>query len=265
MKKIFLISMLIVAAASVSFSSECSMEEWKVDLPGMKEDAKPLIMVKIPAGSFMMGSPASEEGHEENEAPLHKVTISKDFYLGKYEITQEQWLALMKKNPSTEEDANFPVNRVSWNDCQEFIKKLNKLTGKKGFRLPTEAEREYACRAGTSTKVYFGADPSDEEYEKHAWLRTNSEGELHVVGSLKSNPWGLYDILGNVWEWCSDWYGPYKAGDQTDPQGPETGTEKVFRGGSWMARPIWIRAADRGKFTPENRRNTGGLRVAFSE
>ena len=240
-------------------------EEWIVDVPGLKEGEKPLVLIRIPAGTFQMGSPDSEEGRDENEAPVHSVTIGQDFYLGKYEVTQAQWEAVMGYNPSTEIDPNYPVNKVSWQDCQAFFKKLGKLVNETGFRLPTEAEREYACRAGTTTAAYYGDAADEEIIEKHAWSRINSDGELHEVGQLKSNPWGLHDMYGNVWEWCSDWFGPYSAEAQTDPQGPETGEEKVFRGGSWMARPEWLRSADRGKFTPDNQRNTGGFRVAFSE
>ncbi|MGC9329894.1 MAG: formylglycine-generating enzyme family protein, partial [Candidatus Hinthialibacter sp.] len=239
--------------------------EWVVDLPGLKEGETPLAMRLIPAGSFQMGSPESEEGHEENESPVHSVTISRDFYLGKYEITQAQWIAVMETNPSTEYGPNFPVNRVNWYDCQDFLRRLNKIVNKGKFRLPTEAEREYACRAGTTTMTYFGDNPTPEMLEEHAWMRTNSDGELHDVGLLKPNPWGLHDMLGNVWEWCEDWYAPYPAQAQVDPQGALLGTEKVFRGASWMARPEWIRCADRGKFTPDNRRNTGGFRIAYSD
>lgn len=240
-------------------------KEWIVQLPGLKEGEKPLIMLRIPAGTFQMGSPESEEGHEENESPVHSVTISRDFYLGKYEITQAQWMAVMQENPSTEYGPNLPVNRVNWYDCQDFLRRLNEIVNDGKFRLPTEAEREYACRAGTEEMTYFGGDPTDELIEEHAWMRTNSEGELHEVGLLKPNPWGLHDMLGNVWEWCEDWYAPYQAQAQVDPQGALLGTEKVFRGASWMARPEWIRCADRGKFTPDNRRNTGGFRAASSD
>ncbi len=239
--------------------------EIEFKLPGLSENDKSLTVVRIPAGTFKMGSPETEPGHEENESPVHEVTITQDFFMGIYEVTQAQWLAFMDSNPSTEQGPNLPINKVSWDDCQEYIKRLNAYQRKNGFRLPTEAEHEYACRAGTTTVTYFGDNPSEEEMEKHAWFRNNSEGELHPVGQLQPNPWGLYDMLGNVWEWCQDWYGPYPSGPQTDPKGPETGAERVFRGPSWLGRAEWVRCADRAKFTPENRRNTGGFRLVWQE
>lgn len=240
-------------------------KEWIVKLPNLKEGETPLILMRIPAGTFQMGSPQFEIGHEENESPVHRVTISRDFYLGKYEVTQAQWAAVMGGNPSTEANPNYPVNKVSWQDSQEFLRRLNELTEKSGFRLPSEAEFEYACRAGSTDSTYFGDNPSEAALAEFAWYRQNSDGELHRVGLLKPNAWGLYDMLGNVWEWCQDWYGFYSADSQRDPQGFASGMEKVFRGASWMARPEWIRCADRGKFAPDSRRNTGGFRVAFSE
>ncbi len=235
-----------------------------IELPNLPNDAVPLVMVRIPSGEFMMGSPEDEWGREPNEGPQHKVIISHDFYLGKYEVTQAQWLALMDENPSTQIGANLPVNRVSWYDVQEYLERLNNLVEEGLFHLPTEAEREYAARAGTDMTTYFGDRPTIEETMEHAWFRRNSEGEIHPVGQKKPNPWGLYDMYGNVWEWTADWYGPYFHQAQTDPAGPKLGTEKVFRGASWMARHEYLRAADRGKFTPGNRRNTGGFRIAWS-
>lgn len=239
--------------------------EWRIELPGLKASDAPLLLVRIPAGTFQMGSLELEQGREENESPRRAVGITKDFYLGKFEVTQAQWTAVTGENPSTELDPNYPVNKVSWEDCQEFLRRLNQIMKTSAFRLPTEAEFEYACRAGTETSTYFGDNPSEETMLEYAWFRNNSDSELHTVGSLKPNAWGLFDILGNVREWCQDWYGPYNDGKQTDPVGPSQGTEKVIRGASWMARPEWIRSADRGKFAPDLRRNTGGLRVAYSE
>jgi formylglycine-generating enzyme required for sulfatase activity len=234
-------------------------------LPNLPDGALPLLLVKIPAGTFQMGSPESERFREENEGPVHPVAISKDFYLGNYEVTQAQWLALMETNPSTQLGDNLPVNRVNWQDAQEFLQKLNELFGESGYRLPTEAEWEYACRAGTTTATYFGDEVTEEQMADHAWYRGNSEGELHPVGQLQANAWGLFDLYGNVWEWCSDWYGPYTADAVTDPRGPETGEEKVFRGASWMGRFEYLRSADRAKFKPENRQHTGGFRIAWSD
>ena len=238
-------------------------KEWVIELPNLPEGAKKLVLVRIPAGTFSMGSPDTELGRDPDESPVHKVTITHDFYLGRYEVTQAQWAALMPENPSTSRGMDLPVNRVSWEDCQGFLQRLNQVFKDSRFRLPTEAEREYACRAGTSTATYFGDNPSPEDLEKHAWFRENSEGELHPVGQKLANPWGLYDLYGNVWEWCQDWYGPYPDEAQTNPTGPDTGKEKVFRGASWMAKPQYLRSADRGKFPPDAQQNTGGFRIAW--
>ncbi len=269
---LMLVSLLFALSADSSINRENKTthygvgEEFTVYLPNIQPGLKNLVMVKIPAGTFEMGSPPSEPGHEENESPVHEVTLSKDFYMGKYEVTQAQWLALMDENPSTEIGGNLPVNKVSWIDCQEFIKRLNQYSNQSNFRLPTEAEREYAARADTTGISYLGDDHNRETMMEHAWFRNNSEGYLHPVGELKPNPWGLHDIFGNVWEWCHDWYVPaYPDEARINPSGPKSGVEKVFRGGSWMARFDYLRSADRGKFTPDNRRNTGGFRLAWSE
>ncbi len=241
-------------------------EEWTVELPGLPADATPLVLVHIPAGSFLMGSPESEEGRDPDEGPVHKVTLTEDFYMGMYEVTQAQWMTLMEENRSTEIDPNYPVNKVNWFDCQEFLRRLNEYHNTDGFRLPTEAEREYACRAGTTTATYFGEDPTSEEIAEHAWYREIiTWDELHEVGLKKPNPWGLHDMHGNVSEWCQDWFGPYPSTNQVNPTGPVDGTEKVIRGASWRARPQWIRSADRGHFPPDNRRNTIGFRVVWSK
>ncbi len=236
-----------------------------VPLPNLAEGAVPIILVEIPAGKFQMGSPPTEEFHEENESPVHTVTLTNDYYIGKYEVTQAQWLALMEENPSTQKGDNLPVNRVSWHEAQAYIQKLNEQQDEIRFRLPTEAEWEYACRAGTTTATYIGENITEEQMEEYAWFRNNSEANLHPVGQLKPNPWGLYDMHGNVWEWCSDWYGTYPEQDVTDPKGPETGKEKVFRGASWMGEYKFMRSADRGKFPPERKQHTGGFRLAGSK
>jgi len=248
-----------------SAKTNAKADEFTVDLPNLPQGAVPLRLVRISPGSFLMGSPESEAGRDANEGPQHRVTISKEFYLGAYEITQAQWKALMGNNPSTDIGLNFPVNKVSWDDCQHFIRQLNSLKTGGCFRLPTEAEFEYVARAGTLTASYLGDDVPIAEWEQRAWFRNNSDGELHPVGQLKPNPWGLYDLFGNVWEWCQDWYAPYSPDPRVDPIGPSTGQEKVFRGSSWMGRPEYLRSADRGKFPPDSQRNTGGLRIAWSE
>jgi formylglycine-generating enzyme required for sulfatase activity len=168
----------------------------------------------------------------------HKVTLTKPFYLGKYEVTQEQWQAVMGNNPSKTKGPKNPVDSVTWNDCQDFFKKLNPkiaASGKSG-RLPTEAEWEYACRAGTQTPYFFGDD--EKQLDDYAWYIRNGPPKTihrpHPVGQKKPNPWGLYDMYGNVTEWCADWVGSqyYEESPVTDPKGPETGTMKALRGGS---------------------------------
>ena len=196
-----------------------------------------LEMVLIPAGKFLMGLPRSEEDQDSYEMQ-HEVTLTKSYYIGKYAVTQEQWEAVMGENPSTEKGALLPVTNVSWNDCKVFIKKLNALTNG-GYRLPTEAEWEYACRAGTKTTHSFGnkISPRDANYFD------SKIGEPMPVGSYKPNAYGLYDMHGNVWEWCEDWYGSYPAKAVKDPQGPKhlrprctSGPYgRVLRGGSFFS------------------------------
>jgi formylglycine-generating enzyme required for sulfatase activity len=195
--------------------------------------------VLIPAGTFQMGY---NDGYDR-EKPVHSVTISKPFYLGKYEVTRREWKAVMGSNPSRFEGDNRPVESVSWDDVQEFIKKLNAKEGGDKYRLPTEAEWEYACRAGTTTNWYFG--DNENLLGDYAWYRDNSGNETKPVGQKKPNAFGLYDMHGNVWEWCQDWYGSYESGNQTDPQGPVSGSRRVSRGGSWRGSGSSTRAAFR--------------------
>ena len=203
--------------------------EKTVDLGG---DVK-LELVLIPAGRFKMGSPAKEKDRSDDEAQ-HWVVLTRPFYIGKYEVTQEQWEKVMGANPSNFKGAKNPVDNVSWNDCHEFLKKLNALSKDPGvFRLPTEAEWEWACRAGTRTR--FCSGDTDEALADDAWFDANSGGTTHPVGTKKPNAWGLYDLHGNVWEWCGDWYEKYSHGwmSKADPTGPVTGDARVLRGGSW--------------------------------
>ena len=228
--------------------------EVKIDLGGGVK----LDMVLIPAGKFKMGSPASETNRQQNETQ-HEVTLTKPYYLGKYEVTQEQWQAVMGNNPSIKtKGAKLPVTDVSWNECQDFIKKLNAKTNG-GYRLPTESEWEYACRAGASTAYSFGdkITPQDANYRD-----SNVIGKPVAVGSYKANAFGLYDMHGNVWEWCEDWYGIYPAGSVTDPKGPATGTSRVLRGGSFYSG--WPQADSSYRFdgTPSYRYGDQGFRLA---
>jgi formylglycine-generating enzyme required for sulfatase activity len=196
--------------------------------------------VLIPAGTFKMGSDTGDQ----DERPVHQVTISKAFYMGKYEVTQGQWQAVMGSNPSASPgDAKRPVDQVSWNEAQTFISKLNAMDGVQLYRLPTEAEWEYAARAGSTTIYSFGNDPK--QLGEYAWYRGNSGRHTNPVGQKRPNAWGLYDMLGNVWEWVQDWDGKYPAGPVTDPQGPATGTYRMRRGCGWNNEANVCRVANR--------------------
>ncbi len=218
-------------------------------------------MILIQPGEFSMGSPLTEKGRGSDEVQ-HRVRITKPFYIGKYEVTQEQWKAVMGDNPSFFKGAKNPVEKVSWNDCQNFIERLNRIVPGGGFRLPTEAEWEYAARAGTTTRFYWGDDPDYTEIDKYAWYNKNSARRTHPVGTKKPNPWGLYDTSGNVWEYSGYYQKDYPLGLQIDPKGPGSGEERVFRGGSWKSRAWYCRSANRGGLNPDFRSSNFGFRIA---
>jgi len=217
-------------------------------------------MFLIPAGKFLMGSPEGEKGRSTNEGPLHEVTISRAFYMGVFEVTQEQYEAVMGKDPSHFKGAKNPVETVSWHDAVDFCKKLAEKTGKK-VRLPTEAEWEYACRAGSKTRFCFGDDETD--LRDHTWYTANSDSKTHPAGEKTPNAWGLYDMHGNVWEWCSDcWAVSYANAKNEDPQGPASGAFRVLRGGGWNVNPTYCRSALRFRSSPDDRYLNLGFRVA---
>jgi formylglycine-generating enzyme required for sulfatase activity len=219
-----------------------------------------LEMVLIPAGKFVMGSPATEALRWDDETQ-HEVVLTKHYYMGRYEVTQEQWEAVMENNPSKIKGPNLPVTDISWIDCQEFIKKLNQKMGG-GYRLPTEAEWEYACRAGTSTAYSFGEKftPND------ANVSDSKKDKPIVVGSYKPNNFGLYDMHGNVYEWCEDWYGAYPKGKTKDPMGAAKGEGRVLRGGSYGNGKSGARSSYRAYFAPQTDRSEGsGFRLAMTK
>lgn len=188
-------------------------------------------MKLIEHGTFLMGATPEQEDPCDDEKPVHQVTLTKDYYMGETQVTQALWRAVMGDNPSDFNGENNPVECVSWDDCQEFIKKLNELTGEK-FRLPTEAEWEFAARGGNKSNhtQYSGSDNLDEV----AWHDDNSGNQTHPVAQKQANELGIYDMSGNVWEWCSDrWSDYYPDASVTDPQGPSSGGYCVLRGGSW--------------------------------
>ncbi len=227
-------------------------------------DGIKLELVLVPGGRFLMGSPAEEKGRSEDEAQ-HWVRITKPFYIGKYEVTQEVWEKVTGTNPSAFKGAKNPVECVRWDDCQEFLKNLNALGKERGqFRLPTEAEWEWACRAGTRTRFYSGGDEG--ALGDYAWSDANSGSTTHPVGTRKPNAWGLYDLRGNVWEWCGDWYGKYVHGrmPKADPTGPVTGTSRVWRGGSWRRGAGYGRSSCRDGSHPAVGIHDMGFRVVVS-
>lgn len=222
-KKIFYLLLLLVS----------------VNVYGLQED-----LAWINGGTFTMGSAVNESGRTDREGPRHQVTVD-SFYIGKYPVTQEKYLELMGTNPSYFKGANLPVEQVSWFDAVEYCNRLslseglepaytvtgNNVSwnyGSNGYRLPTEAEWEYACRAGTVTPYYSGSSANDA-----GWHSGNSGGSTHPVGEKQPNPWGLYDMHGNVLEWCWDWLGPYTGETQANPRGPASGSSRVYRGGGW--------------------------------
>jgi formylglycine-generating enzyme required for sulfatase activity/serine/threonine protein kinase len=249
-------------------------KELTIDLPGGVK----MEFVLMPAGEFMMGSSDAErqvalaqetEGWAKDriptEGPQHKVKISRPFYLGKYEVTQAQWEAVMGSNPSKFPGPMNPVEQVSWDDVQQFLAKLNAAFEKKGllFGLPTEAGWEYACRAGTTTAFCFGDNPA--MLAQYGWFNGNSGGKTHPVGQGQPNAWGLYDMHGNVWEWCSDWYGGdyYAKSPPVDPTGPPAVSNRVIRGGTWDHPPRRCRAAFRDNYGPGDRNYNLGCRLAL--
>jgi formylglycine-generating enzyme required for sulfatase activity len=217
-------------------------------------------LVLIRPGKFMMGSPDSEQGRDGNEGPQHEVIITKPFYIGLTEVTQAQYEAIMGANPSKFTGPTNPVDSVIWDEATEFCRKLSEKTGKT-VRLPTEAEWEYACRAGSKTRFSFG--DSDSVLGDYAWYGSNSGGKTQPVGQKKPNAWGLYDMHGNVWEWCADWFGSYSSGSSTDPQGAGSGGRRVVRGGSWHGIATdSFRCAYRTDRAPSDRNVFYGFRCA---
>ncbi len=219
-------------------------------------------MVYVAGGTFTMGA-TSEQGSDafDNESPTHSVTLS-SYYICKYEVTQALWRAVMGNNPSNFKGDNLPVECVSWDDCQTFINRLNSYTGR-NFRLPTEAEWEFAARGGNYSRHY---KYSGSNYISDvAWYDGNSSNRTHPVGTKQANELGLYDMSGNVWEWCSDWYGSYSSYSQNDPTGPNSGSDRVLRGGSWCDGASYCRSSCRFNLAPGRRHYDLGLRLVLSQ
>ena len=250
------------AAEKEQFVKRLKEDRGIVNSIGMK-------FVMIAGGSFIMGSPADDSRRVSDER-LHRVTISKPFYLQTTEVTQGQWMRVMGNNPSYFRNCgdDCPVERVSWIEVQEFIRRLNEMEGTDKYRLPTEAEWEYACRAGNTTLFHTGNCISIDQanYDGNHPMPGCPKGEYREttirVGSFEPNSWGLYDMHGNVWEWCQDWYGEYSKGHVIDPTGPLTSGTRVLRGGSWNLFARDLRSANRNGGDPDSSDNVVGFRVA---
>lgn len=225
--------------------------------------------VEIKAGCFMMGRDAKFEEGDDDELPRHEVCIKKDFYLGKTEVTQEQWVAIMDKNPSEFKGRNIPVERVKWKDAQEFIRRLNEKEGGNHYRLPTESEWEYACRAGSTSDYHFG--DYDKLLSEYGWFASNSGKRPHPVGQKQPNQWGLYDMHGNVWEWVEDCYHETKYSSGAPKDGSAWNSScyhfvggeiaGIVRGGSWFNNSKNLRSANRRSYPKSSRDHNIGFRV----
>lgn len=259
MKKVFLLLLLISLVTSLSAQS-------RVD-KNFTVNGVTFTMVYVDGGSFMMGSSEDPPGYTLNqERPVHKVTLS-GYYIGKYEVSQRLWQAVMGSDPSPyknpmpdNEFIDVPVHNVSWNDCQEFIRKLNKLTGRQ-FRLPTEAEWEFAARGGVKSRGYKYAGSDNPSLV--AWFDRKSPTYIGPSRDRRGNELGIYDMSGNVCEWCQDWYGDYSKSAQTNPKGPSSGSSRVNRGGGWAYPLVLCRVTFRNWGSPSHAGSYVGLRLAL--
>ena len=231
-------------------------DEMTISLPGGLD----IDFCFVPAGSFTMGTADLGTTIAKDETPQRRVELTKPFWMGKTPITQAQWVAVMRTTSMEYDQDDCPVVRVSWYDCQEFLKKL-RTQQDKSFRLPTEAEWEYACRAGTKTRFYWGDDVTEAEIGDYAWYSDNSGRHIQPVGYKMPNAYGLQDMLGNVWEWCQDRYGSYRNDPQIDPRGPHGGKEQVVRGACCRDIPSLVRSAKRYGFEPRTKTDVIGFRL----
>lgn len=264
MRQIFAALMMGITCATVGRSENIVVE---------LRDGVAMEFVWIEPGTFLMGSPASSLTRGEDEGPQHEVSISKGFYLGKFEITQAQWVAVMGTAPWTrrkyvQAEPNHPAVYISWVDMQEFLRRLNEAADRDLYRLPTEAEWEYACRAGTTTSRSFGDDES--LLGAYAWYLENvgdARGKFaQPVGSKQPNPWGLYDMHGNVWEWVQDWYSSsYANAKRIDSTGAASGSTRVMRGGGFVNHARNVRSAKRFSFDPSLRYCAIGARLVMKK
>ena len=251
-----------INADTSSITADTSVTEvWTNEVMTFEANGVSFTMIPVEGGTFTMGATSEMENPDDNEKPTHQVTLS-SYYIGETEVTQALWKAVMDSNPSGLEGDDLPVEYVSWNDCQTFISKLNALTGK-NFRLPTEAEWEFAARGGNQSRhtQYSGSSRIDDV----AWNRGNSGDKMHPVKTKQPNELGIYDMSGNVWEWCQDWNGDYSSYAQTNPTGASSGSRRVYRGGSWFYPPRLCRSSFRRYGMPEVSYRTLGLRLVLSQ
>jgi formylglycine-generating enzyme required for sulfatase activity len=272
MKRPLYLSLIVTIAALAGDLSGSLVPDRKPiserDVPEPFTNSIGMKFVWIPPGSFVMGSPNGEKARRGDELQ-HKVRLTKGFYMGVHLVTQEEWQSVMGDNPSHfKGEMNLPVEQVSWEDCQEFVKKLRAKDSKR-YRLPTEAEWEYACRAGTTTPIYFGETISTDQANYHGdFVYGNGKQGLNrqkttPVNQFPPNAWGLCDMNGNVCQWCQDRYGNHPQKDVVDPQGDTTKTARVFRGSAFYLCPDYCRSASRGSYEPALRFNYIGLRLCF--
>ena len=250
------------ATTTSSFSSTSSVSSGNNEIAIPVKNGITIDMVKVEAGTFMMGANSEMEDPYSWEKPVLQVTLTNDYYVGKYEVTQALWKTVLGSNPSKFKGDDLPVEQVSWNDCQKFISKLNSMTGRK-FRLPTEAEWEYAARGGKKSRGYQYSGSSN--ISDVAWYEENSSNKTHPVGMKQANELGLYDMSGNVCEWCQDWSGSYPSSPQTNPAGAESGSFRVIRGGSWYWDAFSCCSSYRFNGSPDGFVDELGLRLVLSE
>ena len=260
-----IIALLAVAALGIGGFILWKSGEKSTKEDSQKEEPDPVIqnlvdnMVDVEGGTFTMGATPEQGVADSDERPTHQVTLS-SFSIGRYEVTQEEWEAVMGTNPASFKGDKCPVEFVSWNDCQTFIKKLNKMTGME-FRLPTEAEWEFAARGGNKSKSYKFAGGNT--LNTQGWYVGNSGNKTNEVGKKFPNELGLYDMTGNLWEWCADWYGAYSDSSQKNPTGPQSGFTRVLRGGGWNGGDKNCRISNRDGRAPDYSSDRLGLRLVM--
>ena len=251
---------MLTTNTSSSVASGASLSGNTITIP--VKNGISIDMVRVEAGTFTMGATPEMEAPSSDEKPTHQVTLTNDYYIGKYEVTQALWKAVMGNNPSYSKGSNLPVEWVSWDNCQEFISKLNRMTGRT-FRLPTEAEWEYAARGGKKSRIYQYSGSNN--ISDVAWYDGNSRNKTHPVGSKQANELGIYDMSGNVREWCQDWYGKYSSSFQTNPTGANSESDRVSRGGSFIFNAWCCRSSCRSNDWFGSRGYDLGFRLVLSE